>query len=204
MKTKLIIVEGMDNTGKTTLINRLEKTLVNSTETPSKVKIIHLTKPPKDIPKDEIESYMNTYYDTITSQLLDNHIISLYDYIILDRGYLSEYVYGPLYRNRNELDITVNNLIYEKKLINFYKDNVILILLNSTSNTFLKNNEDNESLSNINDKNINDKLLNIEREKFFEGFENSIICNKKLYNVNKSGNELFKDVLPEIIKDFFL
>lgn len=199
MKTKLIIVEGMDNTGKTTLINRLEKTLVNSTETPSKVKIIHLTKPPKDIPKDEIESYMNTYYDTITSQLLDNHIISLYDYIILDRGYLSEYVYGPLYRNRNELDITVNNLIYEKKLINFYKDNVILILLNSTSNTFLKNNEDNESLSNI-----NDKLLNIEREKFFEGFENSIICNKKLYNVNKSGNELFKDVLPEIIKDFFL
>ena len=77
MKTKLIIVEGMDNTGKTTLINRLEKTLVNSTETPSKVKIIHLTKPPKDIPKDEIESYMNTYYDTITSQLLDNHIISL-------------------------------------------------------------------------------------------------------------------------------
>ena len=199
MKTKLIIVEGMDNTGKTTLINRLEKTLVNSTETPSKVKIIHLTKPPKDIPKDEIESYMNTYYDTITSQLLDNHIISLYDYIILDRGYLSEYVYGPLYRNRNELDITVNNLIYEKKLINFYKDNVILILLNSTSNTFLKNNEDNESLSNI-----NDKLLNIKKKKFFEEFKNSIICNKKLYNVNKSGNELFKDVLPEIIKDFFL
>ena len=199
MKTKLIIVEGMDNTGKTTLINRLEKTLVNSTETPSKVKIIHLTKPPKDIPKDEIESYMNTYYDTITSQLLDNHIISLYDYIILDRGYISEYVYGPLYRNRNELDITVNNLIYEKKLTKSYKDNIYLILLNSTSNTFLKNNEDNESLSNI-----NDKLLNIEREKFFEGFENSIICNKKLYNVNKSGNELFKDVLPEIIKDFFL
>ena len=27
MKTKLIIVEGMDNTGKTTLINRLESVL---------------------------------------------------------------------------------------------------------------------------------------------------------------------------------
>ena len=196
MKTKLIIVEGMDNTGKTTLINRLESVLSKTNN--SIVKTIHLTKPPKDVPKDEIDSYMNTYDDTIISQLLDQHFYTLYDYIILDRGYISEYVYGPLYRNRNELDITVNNLIYEKKLIKLYKDNIYLILLNSDTNTFLINNEDNQSLSKI-----NEKLLNKEREKFIEGFNNSLICNKSIYTVDKKVDE-FKDVLPEIIKDFFI
>ena len=196
MKTKLIIVEGMDNTGKTTLINRLESVLSKTNN--SIVKTIHLTKPPKDVPEDEIDSYMNTYYDTIISQLLDQHFYTLYDYIILDRGYISEYVYGPLYRNRNELDITVNNLIYEKKLIKLYEDNIYLILLNSDTNTFLINNEDNQSLSKI-----NEKLLNKEREKFIEGFNNSLICNKSIYTVDKKVDE-FKDVLPEIIKDFFI
>ena len=196
MKTKLIIVEGMDNTGKTTLINRLESVL--SSLDNNIVKTIHLTKPPKDIPENEIDSYMNTYYDTITSQLLNQHFYTLYDYVILDRGYISEYVYGPLYRNRKELDITVNNLIYEKKLIKLYEDNIYLILLNASSNEFLIKNEDNLSLSKV-----DENLLNNERNKFIEGFNNSLICNKNIYNVDKTIDK-FNDVLPEIIKDFFI
>ena len=196
MKTKLIIVEGMDNTGKSTLIDRLDYVLSNTEN--CAVKIIHLTKPPKDIPEDEIVSYMNTYYDSIIEQLLSPQFYNMYNYIILDRGYISEFVYGPMYRNRNELDITVNNLIYEKKLINIYKGNICLILLNSETNGFLINHDDDNSLSNV-----NDELLIKEREKFIEGFENSLICNKKIYNVDKNIYQ-FNDILPEIIKDFFV
>lgn len=196
MKTKLIIVEGMDNTGKSTLIDRLDYVLSNTEN--CAVKIIHLTKPPKDIPEDEIVSYMNTYYDSIIEQLLSPQFYNMYNYIILDRGYISEFVYGPMYRNRNELDITVNNLIYEKKLINTYKGNICLILLNSETNGFLINHDDDNSLSNV-----NDELLIKEREKFMEGFNNSLICNKKIYNVDKTLHQ-FNDVLPEIINDFFI
>lgn len=196
MKTKLIIVEGMDNTGKSTLIDRLDYVLSNTEN--CAVKIIHLTKPPKDIPEDEIVSYMNTYYDSIIEQLLSPQFYNMYNYIILDRGYISEFVYGPMYRNRNELDITVNNLIYEKKLINTYKGNICLILLNSETNGFLINHDDENSLSNV-----NDELLIKEREKFIEGFNNSLICNKKIYNVDKTIYQ-FNDILPEIIKDFFV
>lgn len=196
MKTKLIIVEGMDNTGKSTLIDRLDYVLSNTEN--CAVKIIHLTKPPKDIPEDEIVSYMNTYYDSIIEQLLSPQFYNMYNYIILDRGYISEFVYGPMYRNRNELDITVNNLIYEKKLINTYKGNICLILLNSETNGFLINHDDDNSLSNV-----NDELLIKEREKFMEGFNNSLICNKKIYNVDKNIYQ-FNDILPEIIKDFFV
>jgi thymidylate kinase len=196
MRTKLIIVEGMDNTGKSTLISRLNTVLEKSEN--AKIKIMHLTKPPKDIPEEEIETYMNNYYDSIIEQLTDSHFYTLYDYIILDRCHLSEYVYGPIYRNRNELNITVQNLIYEKKLINVYKDNIVLILLNTTSNTFLINFDDDKSLSNV-----DEKLLNLERDKFFDAYDYSLICNKNIYNVNKN-LEQFNDVLPNIIKDFFL
>ena len=196
MKTKLIIVEGMDNTGKSTLIDRLDYVLSNTEN--CAIKIIHLTKPPKDIPEDEIESYMNKYYDSIIEQVLSQQYLNTYDYIILDRGYISEYVYGTMYRKRNELDITVNNLIYDKRLIKVYKGNIFLILLNSKTNGFLINNDDNKSLSKV-----DDNLLIKEREKFIEGFENSLICNKKIYNVDKTLHQ-FNDVLPEIINDFFL
>ena len=196
MKTKLIIIEGMDNTGKSTLISRLENVLTNSEH--AVVKTIHLTKPPKDIPEEEIETYMNEYYDDIISQLTNSHFYTLYDYIILDRGYLSEYVYGPLYRNRNELNITEKNLIYEKELIKHYKDNIILILLNSTSNKFLINNDDDNSLSKI-----DENLLNEERTRFFDAYDFSLINNKKIYNVDRTITQ-FNDVLPFIIKDFFI
>ena len=196
MKTKLIIIEGMDNTGKSTLISRLENVLTNSEH--AVVKTIHLTKPPKDIPEEEIETYMNEYYDDIISQLTNSHFYTLYDYIILDRGYLSEYVYGPLYRNRNELNITEKNLIYEKELIKHYKDNIILILLNSTSNKFLINNDDDNSLSKI-----DENLLNKERTRFFDAYDFSLINNKKIYNVDRTITQ-FNDVLPFIIKDFFI
>lgn len=196
MRAKLIIVEGMDNTGKSTLISRLNNVLTKAEN--ATVNIMHLTKPPKDIPENEIETYMNNYYDSITEQLTNSHFYTLYDYIILDRGYLSEYVYGPIYRNRNELDITENNIIYEKELLKIYKGNIFLILLNSTSNKFLINNDDDNSLSHV-----DEKLLNLERDKFFEGYDQSLISNKKIYNVNKNINQ-FNDILPFIIKDFFL
>ena len=192
MKTKLIIVEGMDNTGKTTLINRLSVYLKKTHN--AKVDIIHLTKPPADVKKEDVELYMQSYYDNLIDQLLNIKYYISYDYIILDRGYISEYVYGPLYRDRNRLDITLTNLIYDKRLMNLYGDNIFLILLNSEYNSFLSAKEDGESLSKI-----NNDLLNKERILFQTGFFNSLFKNKQIYHVNQ-GDE-FVDILPNVIMD---
>lgn len=188
MKTKLIIVEGMDNTGKTTLINRLEKVLSTLSK---KVHIIHLEKPPKNIPEEEIITYTKNYYDAVISQLTNSELYNLYDYIIIDRCHLSEYVYAPIYRNRNKLDIVEDNIVYEYKLLKAYKNNIYMFLLYADNCEFLLNHEDGKSLS---DGNINN--FNIEQKEFEKAFDMSLIKNKYPFCINEL-NE-YKDILPYI------
>ena len=196
MKTKLIIVEGLDNTGKTTLVNRLNTVLTNLN---NKVHIIHLEKPPKTVKDEDIVSYTKTYYDTIISQLTDPKIYNLYDYIIIDRCHLSEYVYGPIYRHRDKLDIVEDNLLYEYKLFDKYKNlniknsNIFLFLLMSDDNDFLINHDDNKSLSNCDHSKIN-----AEREEFYKAYEMSLIDNKYIFYVNYYTE--YKDILPDVFK----
>lgn len=198
---KLIIVEGMDNTGKTTLINRLS-TLFKSLNI--KYKVIKADNPCPDASKHtqkEVENITTEYYN----KYLDNIInikhgrngtnVPVYpEYVILDRAYLSEYVYGQIYRKRTPLDITLQNLIIETTLIKQYtQDNIFLVMLMST-NTALKKNEDNKSLSKT-----DDKLLDMERNMFEDAYNKSLIDHKLLYDVVDSNDEWI-DVLPIVYK----
>lgn len=191
--TKLIIIDGMDNTGKTTLINRLTSVLQDQLK--MKVHTIHLQKPPSEIPEDQIPEYSHTYYTTnLVNTLKSFYDLGEYDYIILDRGWVSEYVYGPMYRNRDSKDIVEDNIVMDYKISNIFgRDNIYLYVLVGTSK-FLIAHDDNLSLSQA-----DEKLLIKESNLFQNAFYMSLLNNKKLIGVDDSTN--YREYLYEIFND---
>lgn len=192
MVTKLIIVDGMDNTGKSTLIARLTKVLEslgNTTIT------IHSKKPPKDIAPEDTAAYQHKYYLDLINMLTTLKSERKYDYIILDRGWISEYVYGPLYRNRGKQEIVEDNIVLDKKVLSLFNipsDVYLIMLLGSTK--FLLSREDGKSLSD-NDEN----LIELERTEFEKGFDYSLI-DKKIYYEVDSDNE-YIEILPDVCRN---
>ena len=192
MVTKLIIVDGMDNTGKSTLIARLTKVLEslgNTTIT------IHSQKPPKDIAPEDTSAYQHKYYLDLINMLATLKSERKYDYIILDRGWISEYVYGPLYRNRGKQEIVEDNIVLDKKVLSLFNmpsDVYLIMLLGSTK--FLLSREDGKSLSD-NDE----SLIELERTEFEKGFDYSLI-DKKIYYEVDSDNE-YIEILPDVCRN---
>ena len=192
MVTKLIIVDGMDNTGKSTLIARLTKVLEslgNTTIT------IHSQKPPKDIAPEDTSAYQHKYYLDLINMLATLKSERKYDYIILDRGWISEYVYGPLYRNRDKQEIVEDNIVLDKKVLSLFNipsDVYLIMLLGSTK--FLLSREDGKSLSD-NDE----SLIELERTEFEKGFDYSLI-DKKIYYEVDSDNE-YIEILPDVCRN---
>ena len=88
-KNNLIIIEGPDRAGKGTLIDALR----NQIKSPF-VTVIHSGKPPKNTDNPENWSYLYNHNLLSTIKRIDNN-----DFIILDRSYIGEYVYGPIYRD---------------------------------------------------------------------------------------------------------
>ena len=192
MVTKLIIVDGMDNTGKSTLIARLTKVLEslgNTTIT------IHSQKPPKDIAPEDTSAYQHKYYLDLINMLTTLKSERKYDYIILDRGWISEYVYGPLYRNRSKQEIVEDNIVLDKKVLSLFNipsDVYLIMLLGSTK--FLLSREDGKSLSD-NDE----SLIELERTEFEKGYDYSLI-DKKIYYEVDSDNEYIQ-ILPDVCRN---
>ena len=99
--------------------------------------------------------------------------------IILDRAWLSEYVYGYLYRNRNQQDIIIDNIIIEKLLMNIFgEENVYLVYLYPSNLKFIRKKEDGKSLAVLkaaelwpNDKDTQKSFI---ERKWNSGFRNSI------------------------------
>ena len=183
---KLVIIEGTDNTGKDTIISKLLEIYPTST-------VIHCGKPvTKKYSSQEQDELFKLYANNIVNKLYDNtHII------IMNRSHIGEYVYGTMYRTRDETEVAdmienINNILLSRKDLD-----IKYIQLLCTSEKLLHRNEDGKSLSNGN--NI---LILEEVEKFKEIY---IHCNipKKIINVNdgdefRSRNDIFKDVLKFI------
>ena len=192
MVTKLIIVDGIDNNDNSTLIARLTKVLeqlVNTTIT------IHSQKPPKDIAPEDTSAYQHKYYLDLINMLTTLKSERKYDYIILDRGWISEYVYGPLYRNRGKQEIVEDNIVLDKKVLSLFNmpsDVYLIMLLGSTK--FLLSKEDGKSLSD-NDEN----LIELERTEFEKGYDYSLI-DKKIYYEVDSDNE-YIEILPDVCRN---
>lgn len=191
--TKLIIIDGMDNTGKTTLINRLTSVLQDQLN--MKVHTIHLQKPPSEIPEEQIPAYSHNYYTVnLVNTLKSVFNLGEYDYIILDRGWVSEYVYGPMYRNRDPKDIVEDNIVMDYKISNIFgRDNIYLYVLVGTSK-FLIAHEDNLSLSQA-----DEKLLIKEYNLFKNAYYMSLLNNKKCIEVDDCQN--YREYLYEIFND---
>ena len=88
----IIIVEGLDRCGKSTIVEHIRKKIV---QTP-KVLTIHSSSPPKGI-ENQLE-WAQRYYNFL---LWNSSLLSPNGVIIHDRSYLGEYVYGSLYRGLN-------------------------------------------------------------------------------------------------------
>lgn len=181
---KAIIIEGIDNCGKDTLISKIIEKYPTSL-------IIHCSKPySKHFSSNEQDMLFETYANNLVGGLYSNtHIV------ILNRSWIGEYVYGTLYRGRDKQTILNNILDIEKKLKNI---DITYIQLLSSSPQLALEHEDGKSLS-------VGKLENVKNEiKLFEEvFNASTIANKHIIYVNKEGSDEFKPkgaILNEVLK----
>ena len=96
MDSKIIIVEGIDGAGKTTLINKISNLLnVNNQE----YTVVHKTQPK-----------LNGYEEYIKP------LKDLKNILVADRWHVSETIYGPIYRGKSLLDDNMVN--YFESLLN--------------------------------------------------------------------------------------
>ena len=147
---KVIIVEGMDNTGKSTIIEQIVDFLANTNNIDrNRIFVKHLDKPDGSTNIDKISNIDITNYNLATF-LLKAKKKQLYDYIILDRSWYSEYVYGQIYRHRSEEDVYNKIKVLENIVSDFfigYGYGISILIFLSTNIDFFINYEDGNSLS---------------------------------------------------------
>ncbi len=166
----MIIVEGIDGTGKTTLVKKLELNGFYK---------FHFDYDKKT--QDLYEKYLN---------ILSLENIEKY---VFDRSFISEVVYGPVFRGRSRLS--------DGQLISLAKKysgkNCILIYLKASKETLLKRQlDDNKDYFNI--KNFYKDL-----DKFYEKAIGLLKKHINTFSINtdsKNENEVFKSVLEVINK----
>lgn len=178
---KIVIIEGTDNVGKDTVINRLFNERVGSIMT-------HCEKPPKGS-TDEMRKYQESLFISLlgntTMEYLNHKDDSVY--LIHNRSWYGEYVYGCMYRNNDGDNVIkfVNKL--EELLLNIVDEkDICFITLLSDNMEFLSRNEDGLSLSSG-----KEELIKEETERFKTIFNHSLIPNKHIVYVN-NGNK-FRD-----------
>ena len=183
---KVIIIEGTDNIGKDSLISRIIEEFPTTT-------LIHCSVPYAKnniIAAKEQDLLFQSYVDAINNGSYSNtHCI------ILNRSWIGEYVYGVMYRNRDDNDITIKINKWEQELM--AHNDVYYIQLLSSSSDLLQRNEDNKSLSNGDISKI------VEETTRFENiFERSIINNKKLIYVNEDNKFKSKESIHNSVLRF--
>lgn len=183
---KIIIIEGTDNIGKDSLISRIIEEFPTTT-------LIHCSVPYAKnniIAAKEQDLLFQSYVDAINNGLYSNtHCV------ILNRSWIGEYVYGVMYRKRDDNDITTKINKWENELMTH--NDVYYIQLLSSSSDLLQRNEDNKSLSN---GDVN-KIVE-ETTRFENIFEHSIINNKKLIYVNEDNKFKSKESIHNSVLRF--
>ena len=182
---KVIIIEGPDNCGKDTLINKLRDYFKST-------KVIHAGIPLSD-------NLFSFYYEGLIHETLDGYYDHSLNAVIHNRSIYGDYVYGPKYRNESKEEVTqiIHKLeIGQLKTFIFSKD-LYLILLTSNDSDLLVNNDDGLSISSKK-YDIDDEI-----DAFNDVFELSTIANKKRIFVNngcyfRDKNDIYKDVIEFI------
>lgn len=194
---KVIIIEGCDNTGKTTLISNLVKHYsVNYN-----VLVRHCGKPIKcaDVLGYQAKSFINEV-DVIAAYKL---AIERHDdketIVIYDRFVQGEYVWGHLYRNYSINDIKTRCVAPTMQEIDSQLDqsNIISILLDAPTE-FILNNDDGKSFASDYDKDVAISLIEKQRNLFYFASVKSDFLRFKnylVYDVTDKNTKMFKDPL---------
>lgn len=179
---KLIIIEGLDNVGKDTLINSLIEKYPNS-------KMVHWGFPQGNT-NEEKTAYQEMSFGYYMREFRFLKSQNKLDLLIWNRSHIGECVYGPLYRESDP------QWIYEleKEFLVDTKD-VYLVYLHGDIDFLLKN-DDGESFT----TDINKKLH--ERNLFNEAINKSQIINKLNIKVNDGDNYINKSGILKTVRSF--
>ena len=174
---KLIIIEGPDNCGKDSLIQKISENFLTITN-------IHYTKP-------ENKYIQNTLFRGYAYAIINK--VYKTDAVILNRSHYGEYVYGCLYRGISDTDALdiINEIddMYIKHNIDVY-----YIQLLSSSESLLLKNDDNKSLSQGDIESIRAEIL-----RFKEVFAQSKLNKKLIYINNGDSFRSREDIYQEAI-----
>lgn len=180
----LVIVEGTDNSGKDTLITNIKNHYSDIT-----IQEVHFTRPrssnDKDAALEQNESFIA--YASMLNEL-DNK------FIIFNRAWYGEYVYGTMYRGRTNESV-IDIISRCEKIVDNRKNKVIFVQLYGDSD-FLEKNDDGQSLSEG-----KRNLIEEEKNRFMEIFDKSNINRKIKINVTKNGEFISQEeILNKVIE----
>lgn len=163
----ILIIEGMDRCGKSTLVEQLRKRYF----TDPRIIVHHSSSPPKvDNPNEWEVQHYRVMLDT-SYQLNYSHDFN----VIYDRFHLGAIVYGKKYRNADPEDIySIENMYIRQK------DEIALVLLTDWTHNIMER-DDANSLEASPDE------FDETRVAFEEAFNRSIIPNKLHINVYENG-----------------
>lgn len=192
----IVLFDGLDNTGKTTQIQKLISYFANKDMISTVCKYSKFDKLDKKKEEKFSKRFYKDYFEKIVNwpdkvipdpaYIAEDNIHYIHDNnLILDRGHISEAVYASIYRSYS------GDYVWdlEKCLENKY--NIYLIVLIDSVEKAVER-EDGLSLSNGNaDK------INIEISKFAEAYKKSCIQNKIIIDINGLSIE---EVFAQIIK----
>lgn len=185
---KLYIIEGPDNTGKSTLAEAIKDFYIkNEGINAERILIEHFGIPEGRNDKEKAKNADKSYKSYVKNL---KKMTSIYDVIILDRAWYGEYVYGPIYRGRDKDEVALMIRNVEDMLLNILDEDNIKLIITTTDNTkFLINYEDGKSLS------MSDAYrVHAEINDFLEIPTNiSALKNIEVLNVNTHGTFNFKD-----------
>lgn len=188
MESKFIVFEGLDNCGKDTQIKKLMAYFAKNDDKPTQiVKFSGI----EGLDKKESKSF---------SKMLYVDIFKLFKYsfsgnkrnIILNRSWLGEYVYAPLYRKYKGEYVFKIEQRFSK--YDFFKNIYLIVFVDDSGNAYER--EDGSSLS-------KGDLDLIEKEKaaFIDAYNKSIVNKKILINISgMSIDEVHSKVLDFISK----
>ena len=190
----IVLFDGLDNTGKTTQIQKLISYFANKDMISTVCKYSKFDKLDKKKEEKFSKRFYKDYFEKIVNwpdkvtpdpaYIAEDNIHYIHDNnLILDRGHISEAVYASMYRSYS------GDYVWdlEKCLENKY--NIYLIVLIDSVEKAVER-EDGLSLSNGNaDK------INIEISKFAEAYKKSCIQNKIIIDINDlSIEEVFAQI----------
>ena len=192
----VVLFDGLDNTGKTTQIQKLVSYFANKDMISTVCKYSKFDKLDKKKEEKFSKRFYKDYFEKIVNwpdkvipdpaYIAEDNIHYIHDNnLILDRGHISEAVYASMYRSYSGDYVWDLEKCLENKY-NIY----LIVLINSVEKAIER--EDGLSLSNGDaDK------INIEISKFAEAYKKSCIQNKIIININGLSIE---EVFAQIIK----